>query len=164
MFDTNVWQFTIMPRYGKTAEALKNKLKDRPNYVLQVGIQLIEQLKYIHEAGYLHNNIKMSHIIVEPFDEQITKCVRLIDFSYSTKYRLEGVYHDMMKNIKSTNSKNLVMKTSNQLRGQPNTRRDDLICLGYSMLMMAGKLPYHDLFKDLIKSKPLVEVKRIMME
>ena len=52
----DVWQFTIMHWYGQTAEALKAKLKNRTDFVLQIGIQLIDQIKIIHEAGYLHKH------------------------------------------------------------------------------------------------------------
>ena len=48
---------------------------------------MIEQLKIIHDAGYVHNHIKPGHIIVENLNlSTIGKCVRLIDFSDSQRY------------------------------------------------------------------------------
>jgi len=32
--------------------------------VLQIGLNLLEQYKYIHLAGYIHNDLKLENILV----------------------------------------------------------------------------------------------------
>ena len=40
--NNNIWNFIVLERYGRTAHDLKSVLKDRPDYALQIGIQLVE--------------------------------------------------------------------------------------------------------------------------
>ena len=115
--------------------------------VLQIGIQLIDSLKIIHEAGYIYNDLKLDNIVIGddvslPHSKQSLYKVRLIDFGMSTKYLKEDGTHAPKKKVQIFKG-NLVFSSKNMFNMISTSRRDDLISLCYLMLYLVnGDLPY----------------------
>lgn len=53
--------YYIIPKYGK--DFSDSRLT--PKAVYHAGIQMIEELQKLHEAGYTHNNITASSIVLD---------------------------------------------------------------------------------------------------
>ena len=71
--------------------------------VLQIGIQLIDQLKMIHETGYVYNDMKLDNIVVGddpdlPNAQQSLFKIRLIDFGLVKKYTNQNGAHLPIRN------------------------------------------------------------------
>lgn len=57
---------------------------------LDMGIQMVDALKQLHEIGYIHNDIKLDNICYEPIGGTDRYKYRLIDFGLSSKYIKDG--------------------------------------------------------------------------
>jgi serine/threonine protein kinase len=67
-----------MPRYSKN---LASKDTWNKSSVIELGLSILSQLESIHDAGFIHNDLKQQNIM---FDYQ--KKLHLIDFGCATKY------------------------------------------------------------------------------
>jgi len=59
-----------------------------PQLTMGVGIQLLSALKQVHQAGYTHNDIKLSNIMIASHQDDAI----LIDYGYAQKYSEEGTH------------------------------------------------------------------------
>jgi serine/threonine protein kinase len=57
-----VWFYLVMDIHGKTLDHFVEQLFGKVDRVLQIGIQTIDRLKVIHEAGLVHNDLKPDKI------------------------------------------------------------------------------------------------------
>jgi len=62
-----------------------------PSCVFKIGIQLIEQMRIIHDAGYTYNDLKLDNILVGdckelPNYKRTLHNIRMIDFGLAKKY------------------------------------------------------------------------------
>ena len=55
-----------------------------------ITIQLVKRLRVLHEAGYLHNDLKPDNILVGLNDPEV---VYLIDFGSASKFKDEAGRH-----------------------------------------------------------------------
>ena len=54
-------QYYVIPKYGK--DFTETKLT--PKALYHIGIKMVEELQKLHEAGYTHNNIIASSIVLD---------------------------------------------------------------------------------------------------
>ena len=117
--------------------------------VYKIGIELLINLKLIHEYGWLHVDIKDANILSlrEPkiiFGELVHFC--LADFGWSIKY-----LNDKGEHLKEADSLiacgNYYYASINALEGLPISRRDDLESLCYLLYDMCngGKFPWKNI-------------------
>lgn len=112
--------------------------------VLQIGIQVLYRIEYIHEHGYLHRDLKPDNILVGR--GQHSKCMYIIDFGISRQLRMEAtglhIAHGRGVGINGT----YAFCSLNAHRGNELSRRDDLISLGYLLTDLChGDLPWKSL-------------------
>jgi serine/threonine protein kinase len=126
-------------------ESLQN-LKDKINIfslkqVLQIGINITNLLKTIHDKGLVHRDIKPENFLLSTNNEN--KQIYIIDFGFCKSF----MNNDSHMEIKKTN--NLIgSKTYASINSHDYlelSRRDDMESLGYIMLYFyLGTLPWHD--------------------
>lgn len=91
----NGQQFIVMERLKEDLEGMMKRLrKSRRSIslksVFDIGIQLIYAVQHIHEAGYLHLDIKPNNIMVDATDKHELGRVVLIDLGACQKYMRHG--------------------------------------------------------------------------
>ena len=108
--------------------------------VVQIGDQLIERLRSIHEAGYIYRDVKPQNFLVG-FTPNDRDMVYVLDFGLSKaisaidpKKRGSGLVGTAR------------YASINAHRGEPASYRDDLEALGYMLVYFCrGKLPWSGL-------------------
>jgi serine/threonine protein kinase len=126
--DTNYYM--VMTLLGDSLTTIKTKWpKLKLNVVCQIGVQLIERVKYVHELGLIHRDIKPDNFLMGK--ENI---IYLIDFGFCKKY---------MKN-----AKHIEERKTNSIIGTPTfvsinvhefcepSRRDDIESIAYVVLYL----------------------------
>jgi serine/threonine protein kinase len=108
---------------------------------LQIGIQVINLIKTIHEKGLVHRDIKPDNFLLGLNENN--KQLYIIDFGFCKSY--------------VNNNKHIIMKKTNSIIGSQTyasinshrfnelTRRDDLESIGYMLIYLhLGKLEWQD--------------------
>ena len=113
---------------------------------LMISFQVIERVKQVHKKGIIHRDIKPHNFLMGVKENK--DFVYIVDFGLSKKYM-----HKNGKHIKFRENSSLVGTVRyashyNQL-GIVQSRRDDLISLGYLLIyLIKGKLPWQGLHSD----------------
>lgn len=74
--------------YGKTLQKGVMKQKYSDDEIIQIGIHLVRQFKYVHSNGYVHCDLKPNNITVgyhRSYDDK-TLGARLIDFGLAKPF------------------------------------------------------------------------------
>ena len=142
----------ILERLGPSIKSVKD---DHPfvtrSDALKVGIQMIEGINKIHDAGYLHCDIKIDNILTAvnwKVDPQLT----FINFGQAVKYLLpDGSHRPNVKLPKS--DQNLYFSSTNWLKNETPDRRDDIFSIAYSIIFFLNRfLPFKRLNENLSTS------------
>jgi serine/threonine protein kinase len=124
--------------------------------VFQIGLQLLDILEMIHNAGYIYNDLKLDNILLGyeqklPADCTQGNCVskisiNLVDFGFSTRYIDEKTGKHMGSETEDYFRGNLLFASKYHLHFRKTSRRDDIIGLYYLMIFLLnhGDLPGFD--------------------
>lgn len=150
--------YLVITLLGKSLEHfIQQKGKFSIKLTLQIGVQIINLLKLIHEKGLLHRDIKPENFLFGNNDE--SKQLYAIDFGLSKTY------------INYENNCHIDIKKSNNIIGTPTyvsvnghkfielSRRDDLESLGYMLIYFYyGKLKWQkiNIYENFEKSNALI--------
>lgn len=128
----------------------KSKCKKLPlKTIILLAIQMIQSIKYIHNNGYIHRDIKPDNFVMDIKNN----ILYLIDFGLAKKY------------IKKFNKEHKFCGTARYAsiaahKGYEQCRKDDLEAIGYLLVyLFNGKLPWQN-----IKNKCKEERYKMMMK
>ncbi|AST09570.1 ser/thr kinase [NY_014 poxvirus] len=142
-FKTNIeYRFLIIDRLGinldNVIKANNNKLPIQS--VLLIGVEMINTLKFIHDQGYSHGDIKAGNIVL---DQENKNKLYLIDYGLVSKYTSSGNHVPYVINPKKMHNGTLEFTSVDSHKGYTNSRRGDLEILGYCMIRwLGGTLPW----------------------
>jgi len=143
--------YMVIPLLGESLEQLLcEKQVFSLKLVYQIGIQLLQLLKYIHEKGLVHRDIKPDNFLLGPHLKQIF----LIDFGLCKCYTIADTHIEMKQTKGLIGS--LTYCSINAHKHMELSRRDDLESLGYMLIYFSlGGLPWRETIKEneLIKQK-----------
>lgn len=116
--------------------------------VSKIAIQTLERLSLLHSKGYVHRDIKPENLLCGLNKDKET--IYLIDFGLSKYYLNEKKQH-MQFQIKKPFIGTLKYASINAHKGYEQSRRDDIMSLGYTLILfLKGSLPWHEFrFEDI---------------
>lgn len=132
---------------GETVQSIKDKFNTLSLViVVNMMIQMTERLKYIHERGLLHRDVKPENFLRGLNEKRYI--LYLIDFGFCKKF----VNKEMTEHIEMRENKTLIGTANyvsiNVHRGCEPSRRDDLESVGYiGLYLLNGKLPWEYITK-----------------
>jgi serine/threonine protein kinase len=149
----------IMDLLGPSLDNILDNIKIkkfRLKSVILLAIQMIELLKYIHDKGYIHRDIKPDNFVMDYENKSKLYC---IDFGLAKKYIKKNDEHiSFRKGGKFCGTARYASLAAH--KGYEQSRKDDLESIGYLLVYLyRGKLPWQS-----IKSKDKQEKYRMIME
>ena len=141
-FEDNDFSYLIMPLYYKSCEKIfknnKNLLNEKD--ILMIGIQILQQINYLHKNNLVHHDIKPDNFI---FDKDNNK-FKLIDFGLCKRFIKDGKHIKFEKNKSRCGT--IRFMSINCHNKYILSRRDDLISLSYSLIYLNLKtLPWKNI-------------------
>ena len=146
--------YMIMSYLG---DSLEKKLKKCWGFfslqtVCKIAIQSLEILSVFHNQGFVHRDIKPENFLCG-FGKDEEEMIYLIDFGLSKRYLNNKNEHITFQNKKGFTG-TAVYASINTHREYEQSRRDDLISLGYCLIyFLQGFLPWQDLTVENRKEK-----------
>ena len=112
-----------------------------------IAIQLIERLEFIHSKNIIYCDVKPENFMIGIKDPNV---IYIVDFSLCKKYSSSKTgRHKLPKTTKKL-SGTLKYCSINVLRGKEQSRRDDLISLGYVLIFLYKRdLPWTSDYESL---------------
>jgi serine/threonine protein kinase len=147
----------IMDLLGPSLDKiLDERKKFRLKSVILLAIQMLELLKYIHDKGYIHRDIKPDNFVMDYKNKSKLYC---IDFGLAKKYIKKNEEHVSFKTgARFCGTARYASLAAH--KGYEQSRKDDLESVGYLLVYLyRGKLPWQSL-----KTKNKQERYRIIME
>ena len=136
----------IQELLGENLNQLRKSLKiDKFNIkdIAMIALQVIDRMEYIHSKNVVHRDIKPENFLIGLENEAF---IYLIDFGISRKYRSSKTGKHIQFSLTGKLFGTLKFLSYNATRGVEQTRRDDMISVGYMLIYLSGtKLPWADL-------------------
>jgi serine/threonine protein kinase len=152
----------VMDLLGDSLDVKLYKSKNKKlgiKTVIMLAIQMIQSLKYIHDCGYIHRDIKPDNFVMDNIDENKLYC---IDFGMAKKYiNSNGSQLKFTKDHKFCGTGRYASIAAH--RGYAQSRKDDLESIGYLLVyLFKSKLPWQNIkHKDKNERYSLVMKKKI---
>ena len=148
----------IMDLLGPSLDNILQKRKKlRLKSIILLAIQMIELLKYIHEKGYTHRDIKPDNFVMDNDKNSKLYC---IDFGLAKRYikKSTGTHISFNKDSRFCGTARYASIAAH--KGYEQSRKDDLESIGYLLIYLyRGRLPWQSL-----KNKDKKERYRMIME
>lgn len=124
---------------------IKNYGRLKRKNILMLAVQGIQQIKELHQMGYVHRDIRLESFVLDPQGKNF----KLIDFC-SSKCLPKIINNKKLKSSLKKNEFQNSLYTSVYVHlGLEASKRDDLISLGYILIhLFTGKLPWSDFLAE----------------
>ena len=139
----NTYNILIEELLGKSLEYIfiKKNINCTICDICMIGLQLLDRLKWIHSKNIIYRDIKPSNILIGKQDPNV---IYLIDFGLCKKYRSSKTEKHILPKITKFFNGTINFASYNALKGKEQSRRDDLISLGYILIFLfKKKLPWN---------------------
>jgi serine/threonine protein kinase len=150
----------IMDLLGPSLERmLKERKKFRLKTIILLAIQMIDVIRYIHDKGYVHRDIKPDNFVLDTNNGDKLYC---IDFGLAKKYiKNNGQHISFKRTNKFCGTARYASIAAH--KGYEHSRKDDLESIGYLLVYLyRGKLPWQNLkHKDKKKRYNMIMEKKI---
>lgn len=156
LIQTSCWNIMFMQLLGSNLEEVfnNNSRKFSVNSVLYIGMQIMDIIEKIHNAKYIHRDIKPNNFIIG-LNNNSNK-IYITDFGLSKKYMDDNGRHINFRNDRSLIGTARYASINMHMGFEPS-RRDDLESIGYMLVyFMKGSLPWQGAKKK--NGKTSVEV------
>jgi serine/threonine protein kinase len=134
--------YMVLNLLGESLQSLKERKKIFSlKLVLQIGIQIINLLRMIHNKGLVHRDIKPDNFLLGLNNK--SRQINIIDFGFCKTFLNDNKHIDIKKtnNVIGTNN----FASTNAHEFNELSRRDDLESLGYMLIYFyLGNLPWKD--------------------
>lgn len=142
--ETPDYNILVMQLLGPSLEDMFNKCKRRFKLqtVFLLADQIMDLMKSVHEAGYIHRDIKPNNFLIDRNHDNPQ--IYIMDFGLSKKYIVDN------KHIKYRDGRSLIgtarYASVNMHMGFEPSRRDELESVGYMFVyLLKGSLPWQGL-------------------
>ena len=132
----------VMDLEGTSIEELKKSCGGKMTLktVLMLADQMIGAVEYMHNRGFIHRDIKPDNFVLGTENKE--NQLFLIDYGLSKNYRMPDGSHIVFQDGKPMTG-TARYASINTLRGQEQSRRDDLESLAYIFFyLLNGALPW----------------------
>ncbi|KRY74554.1 Tau-tubulin kinase 1 [Trichinella pseudospiralis] len=120
----------------------------------QLGCNFVKALQEVHNAGYLHRDVKPSNFVLKKVEN--TRRVYIIDFGLAKEIENNNVAAKK-KNIEFVGT--LKYASVNVHKRKPYGRNDDLMSMFYSFLEISSGLPWGDDDEEEVVALKKIEIK-----
>jgi serine/threonine protein kinase len=138
----NINYYMVLNLLGKSLQEVKNE-KGRLNLklTLQIGLQILFLLKFIHEKGVVHRDIKPENFLLGLNEK--SKQIYIIDFGFCKTFRVGEKHIECCKTSSLIGS--YTYASINSHKCMELSRRDDLESLGYMLIyFLLGDLDWQN--------------------
>jgi serine/threonine protein kinase len=131
--------FMVIELLGDSLQKIMNESIHLPlKVVMQIGVNILNLLKNIHDRGFIHRDIKPENFLLTL---QQPKKIYIIDFGISKPYTVNGIHIDFIKKNKFMGTPDFASINAHNFFEQ--SRRDDLESLSYMLIYLyMGRLEW----------------------
>ncbi|KAI8373561.1 kinase-like domain-containing protein [Choanephora cucurbitarum] len=146
---SSMYRCLILTLVGKNIESLMKSQPKRKlslKTVLMLGIQLIDRVETLHNAGFVHRDIKPDNLAMGLGDDSPT--LFMLDLGLGKRYIYGNKHIDLRKDKGLTGTARYASIRSH--KGYELSRRDDMESVAYVLIyLLRGNLPwqgYHSMY------------------
>ena len=143
---TKNYKILIETLLGESLLTLYNERKNRFTLydVCSIAIQALDRIEWVHSKNYIHRDIKPNNFLIGNDDPNV---LYLIDFGLAKKYKSDKTGKHILPGVCKKIFGTVRYLSINALRGKESSRRDDIISIGYMLIVfLKGNLPWVDDF------------------
>ena len=139
---TKTHNILVMPLLGKSLLDIFifSKKYDNLNDISSAAIQILDRIEWVHSNNYIYRDIKPENFL---FDQKDKDVLYLIDFGFSKKYKSSKSGKHVPPKNTGRFIGSLRYASIYAISGKEQSRRDDIISIGYMIIYLMKKgLPW----------------------